>query len=410
VKLSKIKTIDYEKLKNNEELKFVKLSEIASKAKYSIVDGPFGSNLKSSDYVSNGIPVLQGKNISNNKFVFSDIRFISLEKAEKLKRSKVVVGDILLIKIGSIGYAAEIDDLKGYPYAIIPANIAKITIDENRIKKFFFLNWLHTDSVKRYLQNIASKTAQPALSLKKIKELPIFLPPLKEQERITDILNLANNLINLRKQTTRKINELAQSIFIDTFGSTKKNPKKFPVKKLKEIIKFQGGSQPSKSFFSYEPSDENIRLVQIRDFRTDKFKTYIPKKIAKRFFNIEDVMIGRYGPPVFQIFRGLKGSYNVALMKASPLNLITRDFIFYLLQEHDLHSFVVANSERTAGQSGVNLDLLENYIAYHPPIKLQESFSDKLLIYENLKEKNIKSYNSINNFLASIRGQLFGIS
>ena len=40
------------------------LEGIAASNKYSVVDGPFGSNLKTSDYVDAGIPVLQGKNIT----------------------------------------------------------------------------------------------------------------------------------------------------------------------------------------------------------------------------------------------------------------------------------------------------------------------------------------------------------
>ena len=134
----------------------------------------------------------------------------------------------------------------------------------------------------------------------------------------------------------------------------------------------------------------------------------IPKNLAKRFFKTDDVMIGRYGPPIFQIFRGLSGSYNVALIKATPYDLVTKDFIYYLLKEHDLYSYVVANSERTAGQSGVNLDLLENYFAYLPPIKEQEKFSNAISAYQSLKEKNIKSNKIIKNTLTALQRQSFG--
>jgi type I restriction enzyme S subunit len=36
------------------------LGDVAAKIPYAIVDGPFGSNMKSSDYVASGVPVLQG--------------------------------------------------------------------------------------------------------------------------------------------------------------------------------------------------------------------------------------------------------------------------------------------------------------------------------------------------------------
>ena len=265
-----------------------------------------------------------------------------------------------------------------------------------------------------YMANVLKRKAVssvvPILNKTNFSKVKIPIPPIENQKHMISLLDAANNILQLREEAIAKLDKLAQSVFESMFGSTKNNPKNFPVKKLKEIIKFEGGSQPPKSNFSDQQSEENIRLVQIRDFRTDKFKTYIPKNLAKRFFKKDDVMIGRYGPPVFQIFRGLSGSYNVALMKATPCDLVTKDFLYYLLREHDLHSYVVANSERTAGQSGVNLDLLENYLAYLPPIKEQEKFSHAISAYQSLKEKNIKSNKIIKKILLSLQSQLFGLN
>jgi type I restriction enzyme S subunit len=64
---------------------------------------------------------------------------------------------------------------------------------------------------------------------------------------------------------------------------------------------------------------------------------------------------------------------------------VTKEFIFHLLQESRLHQFVVSNSERTAGQSGVNLDLLEAYDAYLPPMTMQLEFERQLQSLTKLK-------------------------
>ena len=95
------------------------LAEIAAPVPNAIVDGPFGSNLKLSDYVDEGVPVLQGKNITKDCFCWFDVRFISHKKADELKRSSVRVGDVLVVKIGSIGYSAIVDNLNGFAFAII---------------------------------------------------------------------------------------------------------------------------------------------------------------------------------------------------------------------------------------------------------------------------------------------------
>lgn len=150
-------------------------------------------------------------------------------------------------------------------------------------------------------------------------------------------------------------------------------------KRIGDHVNIRGGSQPNKSTFINEPKDGYTRLIQIRDFKSDNFKTYIPTEHANRPFNKEDVMIGRYGPPVFQILRGLEGSYNVALMKADPdLKYITNDYLFYLLQEPRIQKIIIDESERTAGQSGIRLPLLNSIFYGLPPISEQHRIVAKI--------------------------------
>jgi type I restriction enzyme S subunit len=205
--------------------------------------------------------------------------------------------------------------------------------------------------------------------------IEIPLPPLAEQKRIAAILDAADALRTKRRESLAQLDALLQSTFLTLFGDPVENPMGWERKTLGEIINFIGGSQPPKETFTYEPGPGKIRLVQIRDFKSDRFQTYIPEKLARRPFKEDDVMIARYGPPVFQILRGLSGSYNVALMKAEPIGPVENLFIFHLLSQPKINAAVVAKSERTAGQTGVNLQFLNNYSAYLPPLPLQQKFA-----------------------------------
>lgn len=184
----------------------------------SIVDGPFGSNLKLSDYCESGVPVLQGKNITGNELKWFDVRFISEAKAEELKRSSVREGDVLIVKIGSIGYSALVDDLNGYDFAIIPANLARITPNPSVVDTGYLLHLLRSDNGVRYFQSVASKTAQPALSLGKIKSFAFDLPPLEEQKRIAAILDKADSLRRKRAQAIALADDFLRATFLDLFG------------------------------------------------------------------------------------------------------------------------------------------------------------------------------------------------
>ena len=137
-------------------------------------------------------------------------------------------------------------------------------------------------------------------------------------------------------------------------------------------VSFVGGSQPPKSDFTFSPTPDSVRLIQIRDYKTDKYKTYIPISKAKRFCSSDDIMIGRYGPPIFQILRGIEGAYNVALMKAVPCEAISKDFLYYLLKDSSLLSMIESLSDRTCGQDGVNMYDLRKYIIAIPPLREQK--------------------------------------
>lgn len=247
----------------------------------------------------------------------------------------------------------------------------------------------------------------PRLSPKALGEMGIPWRPLPEQERIAAILDQADALRRLRSQSLARLSELGQAIFVEMFGSPAENPYQFKRASLGEIIQFKGGSQPPKSTFTYEEAPGRVRLVQIRDFRTDKYKTYVPAELAKRPFTEKDVMVGRYGPPVFQIFRGLSGTYNVALMKAKPVEGITEDFVFYLLQEPNLHGHIVANSERTAGQSGVNLELLEKYPAYFPPKDRLSAFSERLSLVDKMTADFERALREADALFSSLQSRAF---
>jgi type I restriction enzyme S subunit len=79
---------------------WTKIETLASGQKYSLAIGPFGSNLKVSDYRDKGVPLIFVRNIRTGHFDGENTHYISEAKATELKAHQVYEGDILITKMG----------------------------------------------------------------------------------------------------------------------------------------------------------------------------------------------------------------------------------------------------------------------------------------------------------------------
>ncbi|WP_405377497.1 restriction endonuclease subunit S [Nonlabens sp. Asnod3-A02] len=228
------------------------------------------------------------------------------------------------------------------------------------------------------------------------KILPINLPPtLAEQKAIATALSDVDDLISSLDALIAKKKAIKQGamqqlltgrIRLNTFEKGKGYketeigliPRDWEVVKIEDVFDFSGGSQPPKSTFVFREKKGYIRLLQIRDYKKDNYKTFIPLNLAQKQCSANDIMIGRYGPPIFQILRGIEGAYNVALLKAIPKG-IDKEYGYHFLKQDTLFDFVEKLSQRSSGQTGVDLDQLKLYILPLPStIKEQKAIAQIL--------------------------------
>ena len=247
----------------------------------------------------------------------------------------------------------------------------------------------------------------PSLTKADLLNINIDLPSIEVQQSTIDTLQKIEEVLNLRQQELSALDDLIKARFVEMFGDPVLNQKSFPVYRMDEVVDFQGGSQPDKKYFEYESTPDNIRLIQIRDYKTDNYITYIPKSMAKRFCTAEDIMIGRYGPPIFQILQGIAGSFNVALMKAIP-KMGNREFVRYFLKQDCLLHYLEGMSKRTAGQDGIQMDKLKEYPFPLPPLELQEEFAEFVKQIDKSKSVIQKSLDETQLLFDSLMQKYFG--
>ena len=345
------------------------------------------------DFVDEGINFVKIESIAENgDFLTDKFAHISAECDNKLSRSQLRKNDILFSIAGAIGRTAIVTE------EILPANtnqaLAIIRVPEGVIDYSYLKYVLQSASVVEQFEKKKQGVAQLNISLRDISDFFIPLCSVEQQNLIVATIDKVSELIALRKQQLAKLDELVKSRFIEMFGEVETNIQRFTMKRMDECCKFIGGAQPDKSYFEYEKTDENVRLIQIRDYKSDKFITYIPKEMARKTCTAEDIMVGRYGPPIFQILGGIEGAYNVALMKAVPSKEFNVEYFRNFLKSEKLLRYLESFSQRTAGQDGIQIDKLNAYPCFVPPIELQNQFAtfveqvdkSKLAIQKSLEQ------------------------
>lgn len=144
------------------------------------------------------------------------------------------------------------------------------------------------------------------------------------------------------------------------------------VKPLGEVCAFQGGTQPPKSQFVDTLREGYVRLLQIRDFKSDDRAVFVADNGKIKKCEANDIMIGRYGASVGQIHRGKAGAYNVALVKTIPDgSLLDRDYFYYFLTSDLFQKPLLEKSSRGA-QDGFNQGDIAPFPVPLPPLEEQK--------------------------------------
>ena len=150
-------------------------------------DGPFGSNLKSSHYVERGVRVIRLQNIGVGEIRNDDLAFISDEHFASLPRNHCQPGDVIIATMGDPNLRACIVPL-ALARALNKADCILMRVDMTKVDAIYVC-WLLNNPrmVSMALQLVRGQT-RGRISLGRLKELQIHLPPIELQLRFAAIV------------------------------------------------------------------------------------------------------------------------------------------------------------------------------------------------------------------------------
>ena len=156
---------------------------------------PKGNKLTS---VNTGLKYITVSDMGDKFVSNKDIKYITQEIETKIKKYKVITGDIIISVAGTLGKVNIITE--EFNNANLTENCDKLTEFKGCITEYLFY-FLQSEKFLDEINRIKTSSAQPKLALDRLRIFVIPIPIIEEQQKIADCLSSMDSLI----QTQQKV-------------------------------------------------------------------------------------------------------------------------------------------------------------------------------------------------------------
>ena len=358
-----------------------------------------------------GIPCIRSNNIKDNRLVLEDLKYWYLvdDKGAKIEDYMLKKGDIIINFINSIsqigkGCIFNKNDFK----AIYTTNLLRINTDESVIINKFFYYYTQTERYKKEVALITKPAVnQASFTTVDYKAIKLPIPPLKEQEKIVEILSTVDcqiddteNLIEkcrvLKKGLMQRL--LSRGIGHSEFRMSEVGeiPASWEVKKFSEISKVNQGLQIAiedrfKEDGQYRLPYITIQYINDKNNKDNEFYIENPNKSV--VCSEDDILMTRTGN-TGEVVTNEHGVFHNNFFKIDfNRDLLIKDYLVYYLKSKKIQNLII----RYAGST--TIPDLKHSDFYRIPVlipsideqvkiaQILSSVDNEIEEYENKKEK-----------------------
>ena len=341
-----------------------------------------------SEYYDGGtIPWLRSGEISKGNIYETEL-FIT---EEGLKKSSAKIFPINTVVIAM--YGATVGQV-GILKKEMSTNQAVCGIYPNDVFSPDFLAYVLKNKKEKFIL-LASGGAQPNISQTIINQTYIPVPPLSEQSRIVEELDLLSNIIEKKRQQLSELDNLAQSIFYDMFGDPVTNEKGWEVKTIGDIVL-------SVNYGTSSPASEDGKYKYLR----------MNNLTYSGFLDLKDLKTITIGEKEYEKYVVRKG--DILFNRTNSKDLVGKTALFDLDEEMIIAGYIIrvrTNSQMVlpiyvvkhmntpyikqylanlckgaVNQANINTKELQKIPICIPPLSLQQLFAQKIEAIQKQKE------------------------
>ena len=117
--------------------------------------------------------------------------------------------------------------------------------DKNVITREYLTYFLRSPKFVGYINEKTGGAKMPRANISDLKAVEIDCPDIDVQKKITEAFDRLTDIIAKRQQELIALDDLIKARFVEMFGDAVANPKKWPVKKLKDLsVQINSGNTP----------------------------------------------------------------------------------------------------------------------------------------------------------------------
>jgi type I restriction enzyme S subunit len=373
------------------------------------------------EFSDRGIKFLRVQNINGGTVNYEkDILFIDERTHQALARSQIQPGDVLLSIAGTIGRTGVVPE----DAPALNCNQALAILRTNgSVFQPFLRHWLESSDAQRQMLGATVTGTISNLSLTQIGNFRIPLPPLPEQCRIAELLDLAELLRAKRQAALAQLETLTQAIFLDLFGDP--SAQGWLMTTVAEMANQEDGSIRTGPFGSQllhsEFVDEGVAVLGIDNAVANEFRWGERRFISQSKYRD----LKRYTVRPSDVLITIMGTCGRCAVVPDdvPLSINTKHLCCITLDQNKclpvfLHAYFLRHpiarryldqTAKGAIMSGLNMGIIEAMPIPIPPIDLQHKFARNIAATEKLKTAYRASLAEMDSLFAALQYRAFRV-
>ncbi len=374
----------------------MQIGKLVQEGAISIKTGPFGTQLKASEYQKSGTPVLNVKNLGFGSVSSAKLDHVGPDTVRRLQIHLLQQGDIVIGRKGAVDRHAYIDiESAGWMQG---SDCIRLRVETDAINPRFLSYYFLTNKHKLFMASMCSHgTTMASLNQKILEQIDFPYLERLDQDKIVRILETLDEKIRVNQKINENLDEQISSLYNYYFENLPYS--ELEETRLQDFVFFQEG--PGIRNWQYV-TENGIKFINIRCISGGDLNLSTANMISSEEANgkYAHFMLKPYD--IIMSCSGTLGRYAIVREEHLPLCLNTSVIRFRPAIDFEDYSYVygymtskefLQQQEQMAnGSAQVNFGPthLKKIVMHIPSKELRMKFHENTFPLINLKLNNLR--------------------